>query len=43
MYMGSFEDECEIVPAQKVKESDRVRTAGKGCQNPLSDQLREGG
>ena len=43
MDMGSFEVECEIVPAQKVKESDRVRTAREGRQNPLSDQLREGG
>jgi hypothetical protein len=41
--MGSLEVECEIIPSQKIKESDRIWTAGEGGQNPLTDQLREGG
>ena len=43
MDMGSLEVECEVRASQKVKESDRVWTAGEGGQNPLPDQLGEGG
>jgi hypothetical protein len=43
MYMDSFEDERELIPSQEVKESDRVWTSGEGGQDPLPDQLGEGG
>jgi hypothetical protein len=43
MDMDSLEVECEIRASQEVKESNRVWTAGEGDQNPLSDQLGEGG
>jgi len=43
MDMGSLEVEREFHASQKVKESDRVWTAGEGYQNPLPDQRWEGG
>jgi hypothetical protein len=43
MDMGNVEVECEVYASQKVKESDRIWTAGEGNQNPLPNQLREGG
>ena len=41
--MGSLEVDCEIIPPQQMKESDRVWTAREGGQDPLPEQLREGG
>jgi 3-methyladenine DNA glycosylase Mpg len=41
--MNCFDVECEVHTPQKVKESDRIGTPGKGDKNPLPDQLREGG
>ena len=43
MDMGRLEVECEVGAMQKVKKSDRVWTAGEGGQDPLPDQLGEGG
>ena len=43
MDMGGLEVECEVRASQKVKESDRVWTAGEGDQNPLPDQFGESG